>query len=203
VRIIDSTGRTKHYNYYRDYDPSIGRYVESDPVGLKGGPNTFAYVYDSPLVFTDKRGLRGGPGIPGWGGGRSPSGSSTGVAGFYGGEGHFFGGGGLTSVTCRDKCGNPQTFRYWKVCFGAAIGFSGGGGGVIGMDGDNCNADRYKGWFFELGASAGYASAGVDIGYNDDGPFGFAGSLSGVGEASIGGGFGAKGKATWCYYVPM
>jgi len=29
------TGR--HYNYWRDYDPETGRYVESDPVGLNGG----------------------------------------------------------------------------------------------------------------------------------------------------------------------
>jgi hypothetical protein len=41
----------------RDYDPAIGRYIESDPIGLKAGINTFAYAYDSPVLFVDPNGL--------------------------------------------------------------------------------------------------------------------------------------------------
>jgi len=46
-----------HYNMFRDYDPSIGRYVESDPIGLDGGLNTYAYVRSSPLLAIDLYGL--------------------------------------------------------------------------------------------------------------------------------------------------
>jgi RHS repeat-associated protein len=47
----------KHYNYFRDYDPAIGRYIESDPIGLRGGLNTFGYVNQMPLTRVDPRGL--------------------------------------------------------------------------------------------------------------------------------------------------
>jgi len=55
--------RQEHYNYFRDYDPSIGRYIESDPIGLRAGLNTYLYVDASPLDSFDLRGLaKGGRG---------------------------------------------------------------------------------------------------------------------------------------------
>jgi RHS repeat-associated protein len=46
-----------HYNYFRDYDPATGRYIESDALGIRAGVNTYAYVSDTPLMEIDPLGL--------------------------------------------------------------------------------------------------------------------------------------------------
>ncbi|NDY43612.1 RHS repeat-associated core domain-containing protein, partial [Dissulfurirhabdus thermomarina] len=46
-----------HYNWRRYYDPSTGRYITPDPIGLSGGVNLFSYVQNNPINYIDPYGL--------------------------------------------------------------------------------------------------------------------------------------------------
>jgi RHS repeat-associated protein len=46
-----------HQNHFRDFDPAVGGYVESDRIGLRGGVNTYAYAEGDPIGNYDFKGL--------------------------------------------------------------------------------------------------------------------------------------------------
>jgi len=45
-----------HYNYFRYYDPTLGRYIKSDSTGLSAGPNTYGYALQNPIMYYDPNG---------------------------------------------------------------------------------------------------------------------------------------------------
>ena len=58
LKAVKVHGELKFYNYFRDYDPQTGRYLESDPIGLRGGSySIYIYTADNPVQFTDPFGL--------------------------------------------------------------------------------------------------------------------------------------------------
>jgi RHS repeat-associated protein len=57
ARPISQRAKASNYNYFRDYDPALGRYIESDPVALGAGLNTYGYVGADPIAGIDPRGL--------------------------------------------------------------------------------------------------------------------------------------------------
>jgi RHS repeat-associated protein len=169
-----------HYNYFRYYDPTTGRYVTPDPIGLEGGINLFVYVQNNPVSNIDPFGLWtvaiGVSGSVGAGMGASGSVMITfdahGNIGFIesGGGGGYAGvggsGGGIIQVTNADSIYDLRGFNV-QTGFSFTWGPNIGAEWVVGMGymGVNINFGLGGGLTpFEMHSIAEYAAVqGVSI----------------------------------------
>lgn len=150
------------YNYFRDYDPTTGRYIQSDPIGLAGGFNTYVYAASNPIGNIDILGLWsfGAEFYRGFGGGmvfgQNPDGS------WFGGPrwGAGFGGGINfdpygTAPDWNDECDGSSTAVGAYGQAGFNVGPFGVGGGVSG--GYSTGSGFYSGF---TGPAASYGDNG-------------------------------------------
>jgi RHS repeat-associated protein len=97
------------YNYFRDYDPAIGRYAQSDLIGLRGGLDTYLYVNAKPLSLVDPEGLQIAVPAP-----MPPVGGSYGSAGIAKGFSNLI-------KKIADFCKPPNCDDHLQACLGSDL----------------------------------------------------------------------------------
>ena len=126
------------YNYFRDYQPSIGRYVQSDPIRVWGGENLYLYSSASPVRRLDRLGLsdsdccdRERKDAGHWGGFFLGFSAMALVAGFSG------------EVALLKNSESPESCLVTMGCIrlGPGIGVSAGGGFKMSFVGPYCGKD--------------------------------------------------------------
>ena len=100
-----------HQNWMRDYDPTLGRYIQADPLGLVDGASVYGYVKQNPGRYVDPTGeYLNLPGGNQWGLGSSPGGQQA-MSDFGGGLGSFFRG----LARCGRYCfGNNPAYEEFR-----------------------------------------------------------------------------------------
>lgn len=133
-----------NHNYYRDFEAEAGRYAESDPIGLRGGSNTYSYVESNPLGNIDPYGLVKWTGsVYAWG------------------FGHTFLAGGLFTFTLGSECVNGKKYlvRVFAKGIGSGVGVPATNTGSSVEFDDHLSALNpyvFNGRFVAIGAGAGF-----------------------------------------------
>jgi RHS repeat-associated protein len=147
-----------HYNYFRDYDPVVGRYPQSDPIGLLGGINTYSYALNYPIGLYDPYGLWVPPSLPQW--------AVDSTAGF--GDVLSFG----VTDWVRDQMGTNAVFDKCSSAYsagewgGVGLGLAMGGAGLVrgGLRFEIGSWKQGGQWFFREGTRGPHFHYGVGPG---------------------------------------